>query len=372
MQKAYNRINWENYPSDKTPVNKHNLNKIDAALDEVDNRILVVDTTKFEKSDAQTLIKSITFNRSNGVFTITYFNNTTATIDTMLEKLMVNFAYDYQEQRLVITLDDGTKQYVDLSALITQYEFLDSDTIAFTLSSDGKVSAKVKEGSIQEKHLQPNYLADIKVEVAKAQSSASGAAASEISAQSAADSASQSAQAASDSAEAAEASRTAADTSATNASISAQSAAGSADAAQSSKEAAAQSAQAAAGSAGQAAASAVAAAVSAESAENQALTAKSYAVGTNGTVREGDAADNSKYYSEQSQISATASKSWYDLVESTGSETIEAINNAIDNINQGLPQFVLNFEDGKLYYSGTKFTFVVNPATGNLDWGLTV
>lgn len=183
MQKAYSRINWENYPSDKTPLNEQNLNKIDAALDEVDNRILVVDTTKFEKSDAQTLIKSITFNRANGVFTITYFNNTTATIDTMLEKLMVNFAYDYQTQRLVITLDDGTKQYVDLSALITQYEFVDSDTIAFTLDADGKVSAKVKEGSIEEKHLRPNYLADIKVEVSKAQASATSAAGSASTAQ---------------------------------------------------------------------------------------------------------------------------------------------------------------------------------------------
>ena len=41
------------------------------------------------------------------------------------------------------------------------------------------MSAIVKEASIQEKHLQPNYLADIKVEVAKAQASQSAAAKSE-------------------------------------------------------------------------------------------------------------------------------------------------------------------------------------------------
>jgi hypothetical protein len=137
-----------------------------------------LDTTKFDKSDAQLLVKKITYNQANGVFTITYFNGTTATIDTLLEKLAVNFDYNYDTQQLIIELSDGTKKYVDLSALITQYEFFDSDTIAFTLDNDGKVTAKVKEGSILEKHLQPNYLADIKVQVAKADNSASDALAS--------------------------------------------------------------------------------------------------------------------------------------------------------------------------------------------------
>lgn len=40
MQKAYNRINWANYPSEETPLNETNLNKMDAALDELDNRII--------------------------------------------------------------------------------------------------------------------------------------------------------------------------------------------------------------------------------------------------------------------------------------------------------------------------------------------
>lgn len=40
MQKAYRRIEWENYPSGKTPLNETNLNKMDAAIDELDNRII--------------------------------------------------------------------------------------------------------------------------------------------------------------------------------------------------------------------------------------------------------------------------------------------------------------------------------------------
>lgn len=48
MQKAYNRINWANYPDDATPLNESNLNKMDAALDELDNRILNLDLTMQE------------------------------------------------------------------------------------------------------------------------------------------------------------------------------------------------------------------------------------------------------------------------------------------------------------------------------------
>ncbi len=178
MQKIYYRIVWENYPSNKTPVNEQNLNKIDAAVDGMDNRIISLDTTKFDKTEAQQLIKFIEYDENTGIFKITHYNGASYTIDTLLEKLAINFDYDYQTQRLIITLSDGTIKYVDLSALITQYEFLDSDTCAFELKPDGKVTVKVKDGSIEEKHLRPNYLADIRVESTKAQQSAIQAAAS--------------------------------------------------------------------------------------------------------------------------------------------------------------------------------------------------
>ena len=175
MNKCYLRIVWKNYPNAETPLNEHNLNKIDVATDEMDNRIILLDSTKFDKSEAQMLVKYIEYDENTGVFKITHYNGASYTIDTLLEKLAINFDYDYVTQRLIIELSDGTVKYVDLSALLTQYEFLNSETVAFTVDSSGKVSAQVKEGSIKEKHLQPNYLADIKVEVAKAESEADSA-----------------------------------------------------------------------------------------------------------------------------------------------------------------------------------------------------
>lgn len=179
MNKIYNRINWENYPSDSTPLNESNLNRIDSATDTLDNRVISLDNTKATKTEVATLVQDVTFEEKTGIITITKKNGSKVTIDTQMEKIAVNFDYDATTQKIILTLIDGTKQYIDLAALITQYEFLDTETIAFSIDSAGKVSAIVKEASIQEKHLQPNYLADIKVEVAKAQASQSAAAKSE-------------------------------------------------------------------------------------------------------------------------------------------------------------------------------------------------
>ncbi len=167
----YVRIDWENYPSDKTPVNERNLNKMDLALHLLDERVVWLNENKFDKTESFKLVKDISLNEENGVFTITFYDNTKKQIDTILEKIAVNFDFDEERQQLIITLDDGTEKRVDLSALITQYEFLTSETISPEVES-GKVKFEVREGSIQEKHLRPDYLADIRVEQGKAQLSA--------------------------------------------------------------------------------------------------------------------------------------------------------------------------------------------------------
>lgn len=181
-QKIYSREYWENFPSEKTAINQSRLNNIEGGIDAIDDRVCALDTTKVDLTKANELVKEILWDESNGTLTVVKMNGSKAVIDTKLEKLAVNFKYDPESQQLVITLDDGTAQNVDLSALITQYEFLDSDTITFAIGSDGKVSAIVKEGSIQEKHLRPDYLADIKVESAKAVASAKSAGESETNA----------------------------------------------------------------------------------------------------------------------------------------------------------------------------------------------
>lgn len=182
MQKIYNRTHWENFPSEKTAIDAMRLNNVEAGIDNLDDRVVAMDAAKVDLTKANELVKEILWDEPKGTITVVKMNGSKAVIDTNLEKLAVNFKYDPESQQLVIALDDGTVQNVDLSSLITEYEFLDSDTIAFEIGSDGKVSAIVKEGSIQEKHLRPDYLADIKVESAKAVASAKSAGESETNA----------------------------------------------------------------------------------------------------------------------------------------------------------------------------------------------
>lgn len=307
MNKAHSDINWEDYPSDETPLNERNLNKMDSAIDVIDDRVITLDTTKATKAEVATLVADVTFEESTGIITITKKNGSKITIDTQMDKIAINFVYNPTTQQIILTLIDGTKQYIDLSALITQYEFLDSDTVAFYIDKDGKVSAIVKEGSIEEKHLEPNYLAKIKVEVAKSESSQQAAAMSEINAKA--------------SENAAKASETAAKTSETNAKASETAAAKSATAAaisetnaKASETSASQSAATAtseAASASQSASTAIDKATiatqkateiigKAESAADSATKAQSYAVGGTGS-REGEDFDNAKYYYQQAK-----------------------------------------------------------------------
>ena len=249
----------------------------------------------------------MTFEESTGIITITKKNGSRVTIDTQMEKIAVNFTYNPTTQQIILTLIDGTKQYIDLSALITQYEFLDTDTVAFIIDTDGKVSAIVKEGSIKEEHLEPNYLAKVKVEVAKAQTSASNAAKSEDNARSAATEAQASATAAATS-------KSNAQTSAAAAAQSESNAKASENVAKSSRDAAVESAQTATEKATSASESAITASEKAdiatrkateiigkaESAADSATKAQSYAVGGTGS-REGEDSDNAKYYYQQAK-----------------------------------------------------------------------
>lgn len=172
MQKVYERINWENYPSTDTPLNETNLNTVDYAVDTIDDRVISLDTTKTNQSDFLQSVHSVTFSNTTGVLTVTYENGTVYTVDTKIEKIAINFEYDDDPtsphyQQLVITLDDGTKQYVDMSALITQYEFDNSTDIAFTVTN-GRVSASIVNGSVTRAKIDPDYLAQIDASVNQA------------------------------------------------------------------------------------------------------------------------------------------------------------------------------------------------------------
>ena len=161
----YVKTNWINKPSTATPINQSNLNHLEGGVKTNCGRIANLDTTKAAQSDLLLTLTSVSFDSATGTFTFTKANGTTITVNTDIEKIAINFDYDDDPtsphyQNLVIQLDDGTYKYVDMSALVTQYEFTDTSTIAFTVGADGSVTANVVDGSITADKLQPNFLAD--------------------------------------------------------------------------------------------------------------------------------------------------------------------------------------------------------------------
>lgn len=159
MEKAYSRITWVN--NMPPAINESNLNHIEAGLDTVDTRVVTLDTTKANISTVNTAIQSLELDTETGIFTITKIDGTVLYLESSQGKIATNFTYDEQNQRLVLTLADGTTQYVDMSALITEYEFNNSNTISFVVASDGSVSASVNNGSITDAMLESGYLATL-------------------------------------------------------------------------------------------------------------------------------------------------------------------------------------------------------------------
>lgn len=182
--KVYTRINWLNKSESlTTPLGKTNLNKMDKAINLIDDEVVSmsakideIDTTKVSADQLNNMVTDVSFNDKNGVISITKHNGTVLNIDTAMEKIAVNFEYNAQTQQLILTLENGDKQYIDMSALITQYEFKDTDTIAFSVDSDGRVSASIKSGSITKAMLSSEVMSAITLSENNAAASAQAAA----------------------------------------------------------------------------------------------------------------------------------------------------------------------------------------------------
>ena len=168
MQKTYSRINWENYPSEETPINESNLNRMDFSINEIDDRVIDLDSQKASVTVVDNLIASIDVDDETGVITITKQNGAQVAIQTTLGKLAINFGYDYAAQDLLLYLNDGTVARVSLSSLIQNNEFENTATIALSVSPLGIVTASIVSHSIGEEQLRTDYLAEIRLSEAHA------------------------------------------------------------------------------------------------------------------------------------------------------------------------------------------------------------
>lgn len=178
MNKAYSRIVWKNYPSEATPLNEQNLNKMDAAMDIIDGRVVTFASTKANQTDLLQSLKNVTYNETTGLFTFTWWNGTTKTVDLNIEKIPVSFSMSAAGV-ITMTNTDGTTYTADVSTLIKLYTFNTSSDIRFNTVTDASgnktITAFIVNGSVTEEKLQPNFLANCRAQVAEATAQATKA-----------------------------------------------------------------------------------------------------------------------------------------------------------------------------------------------------
>jgi hypothetical protein len=186
MNKVYTRINWEDYPSENTDLDAYNLNQMDYAIDALDNRIISQDALKVDKSAINGNIADWTMDEATGVITITKYNGEKIIFDLNIEKIPVGFSMS-DDGIITMTTEDGTQFTADIGSMIPVLTFEDSATIAVSVTGTGKnktYSFSIKTGSVTDDMLQPNYLADIRVESANASAYAQSANAKSVLAES--------------------------------------------------------------------------------------------------------------------------------------------------------------------------------------------
>ena len=107
-----------------------------------------------EKIDS--LLTGVTYDESNGKFTITKHDGSTTEIDTALEKLAVNFTMERGEEGtedegkvfLVLTLDDDSTMKVEVTELVDIYTGSEGDNVIVTVDNEGAIHATMVAKSI--------------------------------------------------------------------------------------------------------------------------------------------------------------------------------------------------------------------------------
>ena len=173
--KVYSRINWQNEPSTNTPLNETNLNRIDSALNTVDDRVIALDTGKVNVADIQDYVASWTMNETTGVITVTEVDGTQHQFDLNIEKIPVSFTLD-ANGILTMTTSDGTQFTADIGSMIPVLTFNNSSTVGVTSSGSGvnkSYTFNVVDHSIGSTQMETDYLSNCQTAQNNAQSAAS-------------------------------------------------------------------------------------------------------------------------------------------------------------------------------------------------------
>lgn len=176
MNKTYSRINWQNLPSTATALSATNLNKIDAAVDTMDDRIIELDRVKTDDSVTNGLVRTVLYNTDTGVFRFIHVNGSIDIVDLNVEKIPASFYMDENGILYLFGADGKPIGQADIKKLVPSFNFNNTDTIGFDVESSTtgarNVSASVLKGSITAEHLEPGLMNTVLTDVERAERAA--------------------------------------------------------------------------------------------------------------------------------------------------------------------------------------------------------
>ena len=107
-------------------------------------------------------LKSVEYEPGTGVFTFTNQAGEQKKFDLAIEKVVTNFEYNQETQSLDLTLADGTKQSVPMSAFIDVYTAAPGALqVQIAVSGDKVISATLVDGGISESKLDSALVAKV-------------------------------------------------------------------------------------------------------------------------------------------------------------------------------------------------------------------
>ena len=162
--KIYALINWKNRPSTATALGATNLNKMDVAINKLDNRVIQLQAEKLGLDVANLMISSWVMDMQTYKITVTQLNGTVKEYDLNLERIPLKVTLS-EEGILTFTYADGTNDSVNVADLIKDTVYEESDTITFEKNFESDiyhVTASIKNNSIEERHLKIDVMQDIR------------------------------------------------------------------------------------------------------------------------------------------------------------------------------------------------------------------
>ena len=141
MNKAHSPINWENYPSEKTPINESNLNKMDRAIGIIDDRVVELDNTKASKDDVSTVISNVEYDEQGLALEFTRKNGDVKKIsisNDIVDNVLSETSTNPVQNKVV------TKEIRQLSEEIVETDNFVFDNVLFDTYKESDITNSVR------------------------------------------------------------------------------------------------------------------------------------------------------------------------------------------------------------------------------------